>query len=30
MGKKEKVLGVDSSGVQKIMRGRDYGADMLG
>ena len=28
--KKQKELGLDSNGVQKVMRGKDYGADMLG
>lgn len=28
--KKQKELGLDSNGVQKVMRGKDYGADSLG
>ena len=28
--REKKALGLDSRGVQKVMRGRDYGADMVG
>lgn len=28
--KKQKVLGLDSNGIQKVMQGKDYAADMIG